>query len=192
MNYYMIRSGRTCAVGSDIINIEGNPIEEGEFVNDNAHLCHMDSLDVRPLGDLMSTGFNPIVVSVKAAQVISKFQLQKNTQIFPVTLVEIDFEAEEKLEEIQPNQIIGEACGILFNWLDEDIMDDKDKKAYNKQDPIDRGRGNARPPVVLGEIVNRYDVLNGVGLGVLVSERVKEAIEDAELTNFRFLPVQLK
>lgn len=189
MKYYRMTTIGSHARGSNIVNSAGEPVEPVPELPDFSYYFYTDSSDLRPLGDLMSVGFNPFVVSTRAGELLQNFRCPKNTHFFPVTLLESDFENED---EEDSSEIVGEACGILLDWPEEEVITEEDDKLYSSYSPLDCEQGKTPPPVVQRHVIEPYDLYHGIGIGILVSDRVKKAIEDAGLTNFRFLPVTLK
>jgi len=189
MEYFQLRMDNVGACSSCAVDVEGNSIEVGSTMAGREIFARIDSTDRRPLGDLIYRA-NPTIVSENAIEVIQNFTLPDDSRIFPVTLESVLYANHGN--EIHRQGSIGNAYGILLNWPDTDIMSKEDEKAYLKLDPIDRIRGKTAPPVVLRESVEGFDLVNGGGLGFLVSESLKLAIEEARLTNFVFHPVKLR
>jgi hypothetical protein len=92
MQYFMLRTNRSHARGSDIVNSDGEPVEPTQELTDFPYYFYTNRCDPRPLGDLLSGGFNPFVVSTSAGELLQDFRCPPHTHFFPVTLLALNFE----------------------------------------------------------------------------------------------------
>lgn len=186
--YFRLQSAGTHATGGGIATANDKVLKSGDQVLDNTYLFRIDADNPCPLGDLMCIGRSPLVVSEAAAEVLRQFTFQENTQSFPVTVLECNLDDEG---DIESESAMGTAVGFLFDWPVE-AMEDADAQAYKKQSRLTYGDPHPPIPVLRAELIPTVDILSCRRIGILVSGPVKSAIEEAQLENFRLLPVELK